>query len=107
MLHFIRVCTVCLRLKQHSRTERDHNSENSTCDPLKYTQWAVPFYTYQYVCESPSEYKGLTMGKYQNYTSQLHSYCPASQERQWRHVFFTKLSGLTFLVPFKIGLIHT
>ena len=37
MLHFIRVCIVCYRLKQSSGTEIHHDLENSTGDPLKYT----------------------------------------------------------------------
>ena len=33
MLHFIKDCTVCERLKQPSGTEIHHNLENAICDP--------------------------------------------------------------------------
>ena len=46
-MHFIGVCAVCLKIKQHSGPETNHNPEISTCDPLKYTMGS-PIYTYQY-----------------------------------------------------------
>ena len=43
-----------LRLKQPSGTEIQHNTESSTCDPLKY-KMGNPIL----IWENPSEYKGL------------------------------------------------
>ena len=47
-----------LRLKQPSETETHNNLENSTCDPLEYTMGS-PILLYQYVWESPPDYKRL------------------------------------------------
>ena len=42
-MHFIRICTACLKIKD-SGTEKKTNSENSTCDPLKYTMGSPILY---------------------------------------------------------------
>ena len=45
---FHQVLQCLLRLKQLSGTEKQHNLENSICDPLKYTMGS-PIILYKYV----------------------------------------------------------
>ena len=50
-----------LRFDQPTGTEKHHNSENSTCDPLNYTMGSLIIIASKNLLENPSEYEGLSM----------------------------------------------
>ena len=67
-----------LILKDSSEIEMYHNSENSTCDPVKNAMGSrYLLYLIQFIWENHSEYKGLRTTVKVLYVAHLKEFCVA------------------------------